>query len=53
MMRVLLLLLSCLADYETVRDLAHGAYTAGLVNMSVLYCTGAIFALRRWKLFPG
>lgn len=53
MLRALLLLLSCLADYEMVRDLAQGAFTAGLVCMSVLCGTGAIFALRRRKLFPG
>ena len=53
MMRALLLLLSCLADYETVRDLAQGAFTAGLVNMSALGCTVAVLALRRQKLFRG
>ena len=53
MLRAFMLLLSCLADYETARDLAQGAFTAGLVNMSVLCCTGAILALRRRKLFPG
>lgn len=53
MLRAFLLLLSCLADYETVRDLAHGAFTAGLLNMSVLCCTGAILTLRCRKLLPG
>ena len=53
MLHALLLLLSCLADYETVRDLAHGAFTAGLVNMSALCCIGTIFALRRRRLFAG
>lgn len=53
MMRALLLLLSCLADYETVRDLAHGAFTAGLVNMSVLCCAGTVFLLRRSRLIRG
>ena len=50
MMRAFLLLLSCFADYETMRDLAHGAFTSGLVNASVLCCMGTIFASRR-KLF--
>ena len=53
MLRAFLLLLSCVADYETVRDFAQGAFTAGLVNMTVLCCTGAIFTLRRRKLFRG
>jgi hypothetical protein len=53
MMRALLLLLSCLADYETVRDLARGAFTAGLVNTSVLCCIGTAFALRRSRFVRG
>lgn len=53
MLHALLLLLSCLADYETVRDLAQGAFSAGLVNASFLWGTGAILALRRRKLHPG
>ena len=53
MMRALLLLLSCLADYETMRDLAHGAFMVGLANMSVLCCIGTAFALRRSKLVRG
>lgn len=53
MMRALLLLLSCLADYETVRDLVHGAFTAGLVNISLLCCVGTVFALRRSRLVRG
>lgn len=52
MMRALLLLLSCLADYETVKGLAHGAFTAGLANMSVLCCIGTAIAVRR-RLFRG
>ena len=53
MLHAILLLLSCLADYETFRDLAHGAFTAGLVNMSVLCCIGTGFALRRSRLVRG
>lgn len=53
MMRALLLLLSSLADYETMRDLARGAFTAGLVNMSVLCCIGTVFILRRLRLVRG
>ena len=53
MLRAFLLLLSCLADYETVRDLAQGAFTTGLMNMSVLCGTGAVLALRHRKLFRG
>jgi len=51
MMRALLLLLSCLTDYETTRNLAQSVLTAGLVNMSALGCMGTIFALRRRKFF--
>ena len=53
MLHALLLLLSCLADYETIQALSHGAFTAGLANMGVLTCAGTIFAIRRRKLFPG
>lgn len=53
MLRAFLLLLSCLADYETVRGLAHGAFMAGLANMSLLCFSGAILTLRRRKLLPG
>lgn len=53
MMRALLLLLSCLADYETVRDLARGAFLAGLVNTSVLCCIGTAFVLRRSRFVRG
>lgn len=53
MLHAFLLLLSCLTDYETVRDLAHGAFTAGLVNMSALCCIGAVIALRRSRLVRG
>ena len=53
MMRALLLLLSCLGDYETIRDLAHRAFTAGLVTMSLLCCIGTAFALRRSRLVRG
>lgn len=53
MMRALLLLVSCLADYETMRDFAQGAFMAGLVNLSVLCCIGTVFILRRSRLFWG
>ena len=53
MMRALLLLLSCLADYETVQGLARSALTAGLVNVSVLCCLGTAIATRRRGLFRG
>lgn len=53
MLRALLLLLSCLADYETVREIAQGAFTAGLVNLGALSCVGTLFAVRRGKLFRG
>jgi len=53
MLRTLLLLLSCLANYETMRDLAHGAFTAGLANMSALSCIGMAFALRRRRFARG
>jgi hypothetical protein len=53
MMRALLLLLSSLADYETMRDLAHSAFTAGLVSMSILCFAAAVFLLRRSRLIRG
>lgn len=53
MMRALLLLLSCPADYEAIRNLTHGAFMAGLLNMSVLCSIGAAFALRRSRLVRG
>lgn len=53
MVRALLLLLSCLADYETVRDLVHGAFTAGLASMIALCCFGTAFALRRLRWVRG
>ena len=53
MLHALLLLLSCLADYETVRDLAHGAFTAGLANLSALCCIGTVIVLRRSRLVRG
>lgn len=53
MIRVLLLLLSCFADYETVRDLAHGAFTAGLMNMSALCCIGTVILVRRSRVVRG
>ena len=53
MLHAFLLLLSCMTDYETVQDLAHGAFTAGLVNMSALGCIGAVIALRRSRLVRG
>ena len=53
MLHALLLLLSCFADYETIRDLAHGAFTAGLVSMSVLCCIGTGFVLCRRRFFAG
>ena len=53
MLRALLLLLSCFADYETVQVLAHGAFTAGLVNLGALCCIGTSIAIRRRRLFRG
>jgi hypothetical protein len=53
MMRALLLLLSCLADYETIRDLARGVFLAGLVNTSVLCCIGTAFVLHRSRFVRG
>ena len=53
MLRALLLLLSCLADYETVRGLAHSAFTTGLVSMSVLCSMGMGLAFRRRRLIRG
>ena len=53
MLHALLLLISCLTDYETVRDLAQSAFTAGLVNMSALFCIGMVFMLRRRQLNRG
>lgn len=53
MLHALLLLLSCLADYETMRDLARGAFTAGLANLGAFCCIGTIIVLRRSKLVRG
>lgn len=53
MMRALLLMLSCLADYETMRDLAHGAFMAGLVNGTALCGIGTVIVLRRLRLVRG
>lgn len=53
MLRALLLLLSCLANYETVADLAHGAFTAGLANLTVLCCVGTVFVVRRRRSIRG
>lgn len=53
MIRALLVLLSCLADYETMRDLARGAFTAGLASMILLCGIGTVFLLRRLRLVRG
>jgi hypothetical protein len=53
MMRALLLLLSCLADYETIQNLARGVFTSGLVNMGAFFCIGAVFVVRRLRLIRG
>lgn len=53
MMHALLLMLSCLADYETMRDLAHGALMAGLVHVTALGGIGSIIVLRRLRLIRG
>jgi len=53
MLRAILVLLSCVTNYETVRDLAQGAFTAGLVNMSALCCIGTAFVLRRRRFVRG
>ena len=53
MMRALLLMLSCLADYETMRDLAHGAFMAGLVHATALCSIGSVIVLRRLKRIRG
>lgn len=53
MLRAFLLLVSCLANYETLRDLAQGAFTAGLMSMSALCCMGTVIALRRSRLVRG
>ena len=53
MLHAFLLLSSSIADCEPIRDLVRGAYTAGLVNMSVLCCMGVVLALRRRRLIRG
>lgn len=53
MMHALLLMLSCLADYETMRDLAHGAFMAGLVHVTALAGIGSVIVLRRLRLIRG
>ena len=53
MLQATLLLFSCLADREPVRTIAHGAFTVGSVNMSILCPVGAILSLRRRNLFGG
>lgn len=52
-MRTLLLLLCGLANYETIRDLAGGAFMAGLLNMGVFCGIGTAIALRRSRSIRG
>jgi hypothetical protein len=53
MLRALLLLLSCLTNYETVLGLARGAFTSGVANMSALCCIGIGLAFRRKRFVRG
>lgn len=53
MLHVFLLLLSCLTDYETMRDLTHGAFTAGLANMGALCCICTVIVLCRSRFIRG
>jgi len=53
MLHALLILLSCLADYETVQGLAQGAFTTGLVSMGALCGIGIGLAFRRRRFVRG
>ena len=48
MLCVFFLLLSFITDNETVSDIGYGAFTLGLVNVSVLCCIGIGLAVRHW-----
>jgi hypothetical protein len=47
MLRVFLLLLSFFTDYEAVAGVAHRILTAGLVNVSILWCVGVSLIARQ------
>jgi hypothetical protein len=53
MLHTLMLLLSVLTDYQTMTDLAHGTFTMGAANTSLLCCIGIGLGLRRSKLTRG
>ncbi len=53
MLHALMLLISALTDYQTMSDLAQGAFSMGVANVSLLGCIAAGLALRRWKLTRG
>lgn len=46
MLRVFFVLLSLIADYGTVKELAQLAYRLSLVSASIFACTGMLFAIR-------
>jgi hypothetical protein len=48
LLRAFLILLSFITDHETVTDIGHGAFTLGLVNVSLLCCIGIGLAVRYW-----
>lgn len=48
MLRAFFLLLSLIADYETVTGIAHAAFLLGVVNASIFACIGAPLAIRNW-----
>lgn len=52
-MRAFLLLVSRLANYETVIDLGEKAFTAGLVSMSALCRIDTVISMRRSRLIRG
>ena len=48
MLRVFFLLLSLIADYETVTGIFRVALLFGLVNASIFACIGVPLAIRHW-----
>lgn len=50
MLRALFLLLSLIANYETVTGIARVVFLSGLANASIFACIGIPIALRRWQM---
>jgi hypothetical protein len=48
MLRVLLILLGIVTDYQTITSISHLVFVLGLASASVLGCVGVRLAIGHW-----